>query len=352
MIKIKQLLGMIFFICFYEMISLHPFNGEMFGFYSFNNFEPNRYFQYYNSLNLFFYLAPIMLVVYVFSLIRYFKENSSLFGKIFAYSVISIYVVVEMLVFLLKYNPSVFLGLNIDWISLFETHGGTIGDTQVGTPGYDINSIIPSLIFPVLSFYSNWWSIILLILILLMMIIVPIISYITLRKQIKTTTKIREEIKDQTNLTKKFFFIKPMNLIFMKQRLKFFKEFDKKQIYSKDPSYFRGKMKLVKLCLSCGLFLLFIWLLVNLFVDPVATRSILGFGNLTIQYGVYSLWIILPFRILMSLSFGYGMFILLDIWKKFSTFLNIEFEQSLIQNQNPNELRNVDDNVDFNKEDN
>jgi hypothetical protein len=183
-----------------------------------------------------------------------------------------------------------------------------------------------------------------------MIIIVPIISYINFKKQIQTTTKISEEIKDQTNISKKFFFVKPMNLIFMKQRLKFYKKFDKKKIYNKDPSYFQGKIKSVIICFSCGLFLLLIWLLVNLFLDPVGTMSICCFGNSEIYFGYYSLWIILPFRIMQSLSFGYGVYLLINIWKKFSSFLNIEFEQSLIRDQNPHELRNDDDKDEFDKE--
>jgi len=343
MIKIKQWLGMIFFICFYEFLSVHPFDAEIFLIFYSNNFRPVKFFQFYNSLNLFFYLAPIMLVVYIFSLLRYFKENSSLFGKIFAYLIISICVLVEMLDFLFKYNPYIFAELNIDWLSLFENLGGGIGGDTTNV------DLVPFLVISITSILSNWLSLILLFIVLIMVIIAFIISYITFRKQIKTTTKISEEIKEHTNISKKFFFIKPMNLIFMKQRLKFFKEFDKKQIYSKDPSYFRGKMKLAKFCFSCGLFFLLIWLLVNLFLDPVATMYISAIGNVNIHYGFYSLWIILPFRILMSLSFGYGIFILLNIWKKFSTFLNIEFEQSLIRDQNPNGLGNDVDKDEFDK---
>ena len=343
MIKIKRLLGMVFFICFYEIISLHPFDAEIFGTIYLRNFEPIRYFQFFNPHNLFFYLAPIMLVVYVFSLIRYFKENFSLFWRVIAYIIISIYVFVEMVDFLLKYNSQIFLNYDL-WLAIVNNQFTPIGDTNL------LESGMLAVIF--VGILSNWLSRILLALFIIMMIIVPIISYLSFRKQIKTTTRISEEIEDHTNISKKIFFVKPMNLIFIKKRLKFYKKFDKKKIYNKDPSYFQGKIKSVIICFSCGLFLLLIWLLVNLFLDPVGTMSICCFGNSEIYFGYYSLWIILPFRIMQSLSFGYGIFISLDIWKKFSTFLNIEFEQSLIRDQNPNGLGNIVDKDEFDKEDN
>ena len=338
MIKLKQLFGIVFFICIYEIISLHPFDAEIFGIFYFNNFQPIKYFQFYNPNNLFFYLAPIMLVTYVFSLIRIFKENSSSFWKISAYLLISIYVIVEMLDFLIKYNSHIFLNLKFDWLSLLEN----LGFTQLSSSNLHESPIL-TVIF--VSIISNQLSRILIILLLLMIMFMPIISYITLRKKIKTTSKIREEIKEQTKISKKIFFIKPMNLIFFKQRLRFFKDFDKKQIYRKDPSYFQGKKKKLIICFSCGLFLLIIWFILNLFLDPVGTMYILIYENTEINFKYYSIWIILPFRIMLSLSFGYGLFLLIKISKKISKFLNLEFEQSLIRNQKLNGLRNKDDTI-------
>lgn len=64
-----------------------------------------------------------------------------------------------------------------------------------------------------------------------------------------------------------------------------------------------------------------------------------------IYFGYYSIWIILPFRIMLSLSFGYGLSLSIKTMKKFLKFLNIEFEQNLIGNQNPNGLRISTDNI-------
>jgi len=296
MIKIKQLFGIIFFICIYEIISLHPYDAEFFGLFDLNYFKPTKYFQFYNPKNLFFYLAPIILVNYVISLVRIFKENTSSFWRIFAYILISIYLVVEMFDFLINYNPFFLLNFNFDWYSILENLGFTLTEGSLrGFMWVIFSGIIQNLI-----------SKILIILILLMIMFIPIISYITLRKQIKTAKKIREEIKEQTKISKNIFFIKPMSLIFIKQRLRFFKDFDKKQIYRKDPSYFQEKKKKVIKCFSCGLFLLIIWILLNLLWGHEGGIYIPIYDT-GIYFGYFSIWVILPFRIMFSLLFGYGL---------------------------------------------
>ncbi|WP_371806704.1 hypothetical protein [Candidatus Lokiarchaeum ossiferum] len=239
-----------------------------------------------------------------------------------------LFLLLEFINFYLSYNYLYTPELNIDWKALndkyeffyvlYDSRGPNADDQLIYK--YNIPRIIVTHIYTAIE----------IILSLILLVIIPVNTYFVVKKQKETTIKINKALVEERKIYKTIGSVKPLNMIFIKQRLNYFLKYNKKSVISKELAENEGIRKKIIFCLVTLGVILSIWFIIDM--DTVylgeITRYLRSYGGGS--YYAHPIVYVFIFRLTISLSGGYCFFHFWQIWKKLHKQINQDFEKSLI----------------------